>query len=264
MVGTEHLEVLALKNMISGSEAMFERRRRILREARAIIIQQGPDRLNMRDLSEKAGVSTKTIYNAFGSKETVVALAIYTNFQKFVERLKFEESATSFEGALARQITSTMRDIDIPHFMKAVVSLYFSPTVHPAIRGVLHDLSTRSWMEWLISVEDKREFKPGVVMRELLADLSNLQYATILDWSNQSTSDEIFLRRSLSGILTLLMGSCIGDTHEQLQKAFVNLQCDQEFRTNLFAQSRTRIDDAIVTLGAKNRKRQKSGKRSVL
>ena len=76
------LEFLALSNMVNSSEAMFDRRRRILRVARKMIGSDGLENFNMRDLGKKADVSTRTIYNAFGSKETVIALAIYTFFEK--------------------------------------------------------------------------------------------------------------------------------------------------------------------------------------
>jgi len=264
MSGTSDLELLALQNMINGSEAMFDRRRRILREARAIISQEGPEQLNMRNLGERAGVSTKTIYNAFGSKETVIALAIYTYFQSFVDHLTFETNSRDLDGAMERQATSTLRDVDVPHFMKAVIGLYFSRTVHPAIRAVLIDLATRSWSDWLQKVEDERQIRQGVVLRELHVDLSSLQYACILDWCNGSLSDEVFLRRSISGILTHLMGATTGQAYEALGAAFANLQSNTEFRDKMFSSSRDRIDAAMKNITADRRRRRTANARAVI
>jgi AcrR family transcriptional regulator len=256
MQTTENLEILALEKMINGSEAMFERRRRILREARTIIKEDGLEHLNIRELSLRAKVSTKTIYNAFGSKETVIALAIHTYFQQFMTSVEFSDAADTFVGALNRQSTSTLRDTDVLNYMKAVVSLYFSPTLHTAIRAVLTDFATRSWEPWLRIVEDRRELQPGVVLRELLLDLSSIQYAIILEWCNGTLTDEVFLRRSLSGILMLLNGACSGSAGEDVRAAFFRLQSDGDYRAELFSTARERIRHAIDAAMLARRKRQ--------
>jgi len=263
MTMPENLEILALRNMINSSEAMFDRRRRILREARQIISEQGLQDLNMRELSRRAAVSTKTIYNAFGSKETVIALAIYTYFQQFISHMHFSQDSADFEGALSRQTTSTLRDVDIPNYMKALIALYFSTTLHPAIRAVLLDLATRSWIDWLNIVEDRRELEPGVVLRELLIDLSNLQYGRIQEWCSGLVDDDIFVRKSLSGILLLLMGATCGKTREQVQKTFFALQSDTGFRTKLFSDARQRITEMEASI-AKSRGRKQSLSKVVL
>ncbi len=256
MAASENLEILALEKMINGSEAMFERRRRILREARTIIKEDGLDHLNMRELSLRAKVSTKTIYNAFGSKETVIALAIHTYFQQFIANVEFTTHPEDFIGALTRQTTSTLRDIDVPNYMRAVVTLYFSPTLHPAIRAVLMDFATRSWEPWLKKNEDRRQLMPGVVLRELMVDLSSIQYACILDWVSGAISEDVFVRRSLSSILMLLSGACSGEARDLVQDAFFRLQSDNAFREDLVTSARSRISQAIEALSVSRRSRK--------
>lgn len=51
---SDNIEVIALEKMVNGSEAMFERRRRILRESRKLIQTAGLEQLNMRELSLRA------------------------------------------------------------------------------------------------------------------------------------------------------------------------------------------------------------------
>ncbi|AOR80563.1 TetR/AcrR family transcriptional regulator [Novosphingobium resinovorum] len=249
----QDIELLAIQKMINSSEAMFDRRRRILREARRIISENGLDQMNMRELARRADVSTKTVYNAFGSKEMVIALAIYTYFEQFVTHTEFDEDVQTFPGALARQTTSTLRDIDIPNYMRAVIALYFSPTVHPTIHAVLIDLATRSWLGWLKGVEDRRELHPGVVVRELLVDLSNVQYGRIHEWSAGGIDDDVFMRRSLSSILMLLMGATVGAAHEEVRQAFTAAQSDARYREEIFGAARQRIDAALSALDSKSK-----------
>lgn len=249
------LELLALSNMVNSSEAMFDRRRRILREARKMISNEGIDAFNMRDLGKRANVSTRTIYNAFGSKETVIALSIHAYFEKFMAHVRFDVEAFSFEGALARQVTSTLRDVDIPHYMKAVTFLYFSPTLHPDIRTVLLDLATRPWIAWLGGLQALRQLEKHIDIDDLLADLSNLQYARLQEWCLGALDDEAFLQKTLSGILVLLAGATCGKARASVREAFVNLQSDPAYRTRLLAEARARIT-AMEQDAAENRKKK--------
>jgi AcrR family transcriptional regulator len=236
-----NIELLALGKMVNTSEAMFDRRRRILREARRMISRGGLDEFNMRDLGVRADVSTRTIYNAFGSKEMVVALAIHAYFETFVSHIHFGSDAHSFKGALERQITSTLRDVDIPHYMKALVSLYFSPTLHPDIRDVLLDLASRSWVPWLRAIQVLRQVGTGVDVSDLIIDLSNLQYAKIHEWCLGSLEDRPFLYKTLSGVLLLLTGATRGNARSDTKDAFVQLQSDTPFRQKLITDARDRI-----------------------
>jgi len=235
------LETLALGNMVNSSRAMIERRRRILREARKMISAAGPDGLSMRELGRRAGVSTRTIYNAFGSRETVIALAIHSYFETFISQIGFDEDARSFPGALIRQTTSTLRDVDIPHYMKAVVALYFSPTLHGVIREVLVDMATRPWVAWLQRVKTLRQLEPGVDPDALLIDLSNLQYARIHDWCLGTLDDEGFVRLSLHGVLALLMGVTRGAARDEVRATFAALASDPAELGALLADARRRI-----------------------
>ena len=237
------LELLALNNMINSSEAMFDRRRRVLREARKMISSGGLDGFNMRDLGKRADVSTRTIYNAFGSKETVIALSIHAYFEKFMAHIRFNDDAYNFEGALARQVTSTLRDVDIPHYMKAVTSLYFSPTLHPDIRTVLLDLASRPWVAWLGGLQALRQLEKHVDIADLIVDLANLQYGKLHEWCLGTLDDEAFLTKTLSGILLMLAGATSGKARSNVREAFVNIQSDTPFRERLLTEARARITE---------------------
>ena len=258
------LELLALNNMVNSSEAMFDRRHRILHEARKMISRGGLDGFSMRELSKRADVSTRTIYNAFGSKETVVALAIHAYFETFVAHVGFEDGPQTFKGALTRQITSTLRDIDMPHYMQALVRLYFSPTLHPDIRSVLLDLATRSWVLWLDGLKTLGKLGEAVDVSDLIIDLSNIQYSKIHEWVLGTLDDEAFLTKTMSGILLLLIGATRGNARAGVEEMFVQLQSDGAFRKRLLGDARDRIT-AMERKADRNKPAQQSsarGKRS--
>jgi AcrR family transcriptional regulator len=236
-----NIERLTIGKMVNSSGAMFDRRRRILREARRMISLGGLDAFNMRDLGTRADVSTRTIYNAFGSKEMVVALAIHAYFETFVSHIRYTGDPEGFEGALARQVTSTLRDVDIPHYMKALVALYYSPTLHPDIRTVLLDMASRSWVPWLRRLQAQQQIRSGVELDDLIVDLSNLQYGKVHEWCLGELNNVEFVQKSLSGVLLLLMGAASGKARRDASHAFDHVQSDTAFRRQLLKQARERI-----------------------
>lgn len=235
------LELLALGNMINSSEAMFERRRRIIREARKIMNTEGLDGLNMRSLGERANVSTRTIYNAFGSKETVIALTIQSYYDKFMSNVEFQEDIKTFNGSFIRQVTSTSRDVYVPHYMKAIVALYFSPTLHSDIMAVLHQFATWSWSTWLNRIQALRQLEKGINLPDLLTDLSNIQYARIHEWTIGIMDDREFIKKSLSSILVLLVGATRGAAREEVRAVLAAIDADETYLPNLIRDAGERI-----------------------
>ncbi|MGD9663897.1 MAG: TetR/AcrR family transcriptional regulator [Novosphingobium sp.] len=238
-------------SMVKGSEAMFDRRRRIIREARKILSEEGPQGLNIRTLGKRANVSTRTIYNAFGSKETVIALAIHSYFEKFITGLRFDEDAYSFEGALIRQVTSSSRDIDIPNYMLAIADLYFSHTLHPDIRAVLYYFATRPWIKWLKITEKSKQLEQGIDLNDLLSDISNIQYARINEWTSGMMSDVEFLRKTLISVLTTLAGATCGEAHDDVRRAMREVTGNTARWQELLSQARKCIDIAADQAPAK-------------
>ena len=51
---------------------MQKRRETILAQARRVIVEQGFDALNLRDLAQDSGVTVPTIYNLIGNKEELL------------------------------------------------------------------------------------------------------------------------------------------------------------------------------------------------
>lgn len=80
--------------------AMEGRRQRIVRAARDLIRETGDTDLPMRLLAQRAGVSTATAYNLFGSKRAVV-LAVLEDERDFAARFEALEAETSLDRIFA-------------------------------------------------------------------------------------------------------------------------------------------------------------------
>ncbi|MBZ9646872.1 TetR/AcrR family transcriptional regulator [Sphingobium sp. 3R8] len=216
-------ELFALGTMTNSSPAMFDRRRRILSETRHMIEEGGLEGFSIRDLCRRADVSSRTIYNAFGSKEAVVALAIKAYFDAFYRRMGFDLDSVTFEGALQRQLTTTLRNLELPNYLHAVAALYFSPTLDAGIRTVLLDMGTRSWLPWLANIRFARQVERWVEIERLAADLSDIQFAKVHQWGLGALSDDAFVEETVRSVLSHLAGSLRGEARASVRNTLIDL-----------------------------------------
>jgi AcrR family transcriptional regulator len=237
----DKLEFYSFGGMTNSSDAMFERRRRIVDEARKIIGHEGLDGFNIRKLCKRADVAQRTIYNAFGSKENVMALAIRQHFDSFESRIKFSSDPSSLEGVLEHQITTTLRSLEIPNYLRAVASLYFSPTIHPRIRSVLVEVGGRPYVSWLRLLVLQRQIEKGVEIDNLLIDLSNAQYAKVHEWGIGALSEKLFVDLTLQSVLILLAGAVRGAARTEVGAAFADFAAEGALKKRLISEARSRI-----------------------
>ena len=233
-------ELYSLGGMTNSSPAMFDRRRRILDAVRELIREKGLDGFNIRELCRRADVAQRTIYNAFGSKENVLALAIREYIEDFFRNVSFETPADQFEGALERQITLVLRNLDLPEYVRAVGSLYFSPTIPPDVRAVLLAIGKRAWAPWLANLSG-RQIEPGVNIPRLCTNLSHLQFAILLDWVAGSITDDQLLPQTLIAVLDMIAGSIRGTALRQVRYIRADLIGSGPASTALIVRARARI-----------------------
>lgn len=238
----DDIDIYALGNMTNSSSAMFERRRRILDEARKMIGRDGLEGFSIRELCKRADVASRTLYNAFESKENVIALSIASYFESFERILQFDRQTPSFENALAHQITTTLRNQQIPSYLHAVSALYFSPSLPPRIRAVLLEIGGRAWKPWIDTLVLQRQLHKGVESGTLLIDLSNLLFAKVHEWGLGYLDDEAFQSRSVESVLIHLAGAMKGAAHASVRGACTRWQIDPGFRNDLLAAAAVRLE----------------------
>src|SRR3546814_19958793 len=87
-----------------SSPVMQERRRRILAEARALLAEAGEPGFNIRELSRRAGVSSRPLSHAFGGRDGILGPAI----AEHIAALREEWAANPLGG----DIDSILADYD--------------------------------------------------------------------------------------------------------------------------------------------------------
>src|SRR3546814_3315268 len=83
---------------------MAERRQRILYEVRKLVNEEGLEGFSMREISKRANVAPKTLYNAFGDRDRLIGCAIREVYDAVRQNVQFRTSDRTLEGLLDRAI----------------------------------------------------------------------------------------------------------------------------------------------------------------
>lgn len=187
---------------VYASAMIQERRKRILIEARRMIAEVGLDGFSVRTLCRNADVAQRTLYNAFQSKDRLIALAIREAYEDVNRYMRYRTSADTLEGIVDRLMSVNTRNLRARNYTKAVVSLYFSPSISPDIWNALRAMVFLNLRQWLDRLVRERLLKPWVDVDQAAADFANIEYATINDWAVGRLEDEDYVPRLITSVLT--------------------------------------------------------------
>lgn len=168
-----------------GSQVMADRRQRILAQAQAMLDELGVEGFTIRELSSRADVAQRTLYNLFGSKEDIVASAIHDHFAGLLDEVAPPPPAADFPGHLRRIDILLDRTIELKRYATAMVGVFFSPSVDRRLYDTLRWISEGGSAAWL-----PRAVEGGVLVKlspedheRLSTLLINTGYANITDWA---------------------------------------------------------------------------------
>ena len=238
----EDVQIYALGNMTNSSSAMFERRRRILEEARKMIGEGGIEGFSIRELSKRAKVASRTLYNAFGSKDAIIANAIRSYFESFERKTSFSSDHGSFEGAFEHIVATTLRNCEVPNYVRAVAAIYFSPSLSANIREVLLVIGGYAWRPWLEALSVRRQMQQEVAFDDVLIDLSNIAFAKVHEWGLGTLTDEEFMNKSVEAQLLHLTGALRGAARIEVLDTYLRWRREPEFRGALLRDAAFRIE----------------------
>ena len=146
-----------------------ERRQRILRVTRRELARLGYDRLNMRDLSLTAGVSTATLYNLYLSKDDLILAAL----EDLLAELQVCEGVRGLDHLMVRVGLIGRQVVDGPRYAEAMSKMLFNADPEaPVVARLIADPMAR----YLICLQEMQadgdllaEVDAGVLARELIA-----------------------------------------------------------------------------------------------
>lgn len=196
---------------IYDSALMHERRQRILEETRRVIEEHGIENLSMRELCKRANVAQRTLYNAFGSKDRIVGLAIRDTYLGQIERMRFDSQADTLEGVIDRLTRICMHFGRKKNYIKAVLDIYFSPDPHKEVTDMLRELSSGNAMPWLLRLQQLGQINPNLSLDEVAGDMTDLIFSIMRQWTVGEIGVARMTGHAVRGLLVIAIGASTGE-----------------------------------------------------
>lgn len=203
--------------------AKEKRRRRILVAARALIVDEGVEGLNMRRLADDAEISVATLYNHFGSKEELLQALL-------------DQSFTT--------LNSVSDDVDAPDaiarahmVVKAACAQFTGDAVF--YRQLLRGLQSveqgmrpsrailRIWALADNAVQaaiSEKAIEPEINARLLAQHILSIYSNTLRLWTIGRLDDETFTAQCLMGLDLVLLSFATAKTRARLIEHMKNLE----------------------------------------
>lgn len=195
---------------VYDSALMHERRERILKETRKVIEEHGIENLSMRELCKRADVAQRTLYNAFGSKDRIVGLAIRDTYLGQFERMRFNSPADSLEGVIDRLVRICTHFGRQKNYIKAVMDIYFSADPHTEVIDMMRELSSGNVMPWLQRLQKQGQINPALTPEDVASDMTDLVFSVMRQWSIGGMGVARMTEQSVRCLLVVAIGSTTG------------------------------------------------------
>lgn len=207
-----------------SSPMIVARRHRILSETRKIISEDGIASFGMEEVANRAGVAKRTIYNAFQSKERLIAAAIQQYFEEYASRLMFESSDATVDRMIERLAVVGRRNLKIRNYTRALMNIYYTHDVDPEIHQAIYEIAANSLLPWIVALKKKRQLQLWIDPDELVNSLVAYRYSIAFSWSEGQMSDEAFIRALIRGVLTFMAGATRGVANKEIIARLATLE----------------------------------------
>ena len=180
-----------------ASPAQRERRQRILRETLSLLEQETAASVSMSRIAELSDVSTKTLYNLFGSRSGLLLAAAAQTRSNILES---EPLANAPEG-LSRIIELTKRTManfrTAPDFMASAMSVVVAISPDEEAQHHRIGITQQLFHESLLIAKAEGELKPGTDCLQLSQLMAASQWGVTLLWQKQLISLEALEQQAI-------------------------------------------------------------------
>jgi AcrR family transcriptional regulator len=204
------------KPLTYSSPAILERRRRILEETRILIEEQGIGNFSMNELCARAGVAKRTLYNAFQTRERLIAAAIQEYFLEYLSRISYKSEPGTLQRNIERIVAVGRRNRKIRNYIRAIMAVYFSSDVNVDIWHAMNSVAVESNLEWIRNLARRRQLQPWIDPDDLANDIVRYEYATIHDWARGLLPDEVLVPRLVNSYLSFMAGATRGAARDEI------------------------------------------------
>jgi AcrR family transcriptional regulator len=199
-----------------NSERLIERHAMILEAARAELSLKGFHGVTMQGLAERAGVTKKTLYNVYGSKDQLLVTAISEVIDQY--RDVSAEGEPGIPAIITSRRAAVAKVVDSPEYASAMTSaLIQAQSDDRLIELLIKDTVTWNHQQ-LEQASAKGELAGHVETGELAEQLTSLAWGQILLNYKDVLTIQAFAGKALLGTLQLLLGATRGERHRWVEE----------------------------------------------
>lgn len=207
-----------------SSPRQKQRRQDIMRAAVEQIEARGLSAVTMKDIAEASGVSTKTLYNLYGSRDLLLLEAA----SGILDALETSTQVQAAEPGIPRLLAYTERamacfDMD-GEFARFTISILLAgETDHPTVQhqlGLVQVLAE----ECLAEADARGEIVPGTSIEDVSRIIAANQWGVALLWEKGMMDLEQMKTHTLLSHLLTLASVTRGRRRKALEKESLDLQ----------------------------------------
>ncbi len=190
------------------------RRERILSVTLELIGERGVEAITMRDLALRCGVAVATLYNQFGSRESVIAEALRGDIMGRYQPVVNRTTALDPAGKLRERVATTARGMTGPwrSYTRSMMIFYFQHTPDSHLRAVIHDFVAADFALIVHEIEALGELQPWVRPDIFADDLVTQLGSLVMKWTQGHISDRGLKSRLMRAATTSFCGITTGES----------------------------------------------------
>ena len=165
-----------------------ERRRNILRAAQTLVARDGYDAVTMRAIAREGGTAEKTLYNIFGTKDRLVALAANERSATVFDRAELAEPQPGWSRLHRFCVEAASATIAEPLLSRAMAVLLLD---HAELVG-LQDLYAQRMRNIVAAMISEGWLRADVVPEEVVRAIRLGIVASVLFWAKGQVRDDEF------------------------------------------------------------------------
>jgi Transcriptional regulator len=179
--------------------------------------------LSMDEVARRAEVAKRTLYNAFESKERLVAAAIHQYFEDYVSKIAYSTREKTLDRMIERLVLVARRNFEIRNYTRALMNIYNAHDVDPDIHEAIYSIAAESLEPWIRMLQSKHQLQPWVDADELINSLVTFHYGLASAWAEGLIHDDAFLLNLLRGFLTFTAGATRGAARREIEQVLADV-----------------------------------------
>lgn len=199
-----------------ASPTILARRQRILAETCALIGERGLHGFSLEDVAGRAGVAKRTVYNAFRSKDHLVAVAITRFVEDQAPPGDYRHDPATLDGVRERLEYGARRMPGLRPFAAALTAIHFSTDLDPEIREPVQRAAADVVEPWVMELARARQLEPWSEPRRVVDILIGFVYATVHGWVEGRFPAEALEVELVTGALSIIAGFARSKTRKEI------------------------------------------------